>query len=103
MTGGDRKNARFATNTLIKAVGSWQQAVGSRVKIASYRDLWVWRHGIRLVKEVYRLTRDLPRFEVYGLCSQMQRAAVSIPANIAEGYGRQHKNEYIRHLTIANG
>jgi four helix bundle protein len=73
------------------------------MQIKSYKDLRVWQNGIRLVKEIYLLTETLPPIEKYGICSQLQRAAVSIPANIAEGYGRQHKKEYIRHLTIANG
>jgi four helix bundle protein len=71
--------------------------------ISSHKDLVVWRNGIRIVKEIYQLTKSMPKFEMFGLSSQLQRAAVSVPANIAEGYGRLHKGEYIRHLTIANG
>jgi len=56
-----------------------------------------------LVVESYRLSRLLPKSEVYGLASQMQRCAVSIPANIAEGHGREHLGDYIRHLSIATG
>ena len=54
-----------------------------------------------LVIMCYRLTSKLPKTEIYGLSSQIQRAAVSIPANIAEGKGRQHLGEYIHHLSIA--
>jgi four helix bundle protein len=56
-----------------------------------------------LVVESYRLSRLLPKSEVYGLASQMQRCSVSIPANIAEGHGREHLGDYIRHLSIATG
>ena len=56
-----------------------------------------------LVVETYQLTRALPKSEAYGLTSQMRRAAVSIPANIAEGHGREHLGDYLHHLSIANG
>ena len=59
-------------------------------KIESFRDLRVWREGIELVKATYALTRSLSKDELYGLSSQIRRAAVSIPANIAEGHGRHH-------------
>lgn len=72
-------------------------------KIKSYRDLLVWQKGMDLVTEVYRITRRLPPHEAYGLAVQMQRAAVSIPSNIAEGFGRQHRREYLQHLAFANG
>jgi len=71
--------------------------------ILSYRDLKVWRTGISLVGEVYRLTRRFPRDERYGLTSQIRRAAVSIPANIAEGHGRLHRGDYLRSLSVAIG
>ena len=67
----------------------------------SFRDLRVWQGGMDLVEEVYCLTKAFPRHEVYGLASQMRRAAVSIPSNIAEGYARQHRKEYLQHLSIA--
>ena len=67
----------------------------------SFRDLRVWQGGMDLVEGVYCLTKAFPRHEVYGLASQMQRAAVSIPSNIAEGYVRQHRKEYLQHLSIA--
>ena len=54
-----------------------------------------------LVENVYELTGTFPKSEVYGLASQMQRAAVSIPSNVAEGYTRRHRREYVQHLTIA--
>ena len=71
--------------------------------ISSYRDLQVWQKGMELVVESYRLTEKLPRAELYGLVSQMRRAAVSIPANIAEGHARYHTRELWRHLSIARG
>lgn len=58
---------------------------------------------MELVEAVYRLSQGLPDTEKYGLTSQIQRAAVSIPANIAEGYGRSHRGDYLRHLSIARG
>jgi four helix bundle protein len=73
------------------------------MKILSHKDLLVWQHGVQLVKAAYQLTKQLPKEGLFGLCSQIRRAAVSIPANIAEGHGRRHTGEYIRYLTIANG
>jgi len=71
--------------------------------LTSYRDLDVWQIGMDLVESTYRLSAQLPDEEKYGLKSQVQRAAVSVPANIAEGYGRLHRGDYIRHLSIARG
>lgn len=69
----------------------------------TYRDLDVWKKARSLVKEVYLVTRNFPSDEMYGLMSQMRRCAVSIPSNIAEGYGRQFKKETIQFLHIARG
>lgn len=69
----------------------------------SYRDLIVWQKSIRLVKEVYLVSSSFPNKEVYGLTAQIQRSAVSIPSNIAEGYGRHSTPEYIRYLRVACG
>ena len=69
----------------------------------SYRDLEVWQKAMDLVVECYQLTKSFPKTEIYGLTSQLQRAAVSIPANIAEGRERQYKKEFIQHLSIAYG
>jgi four helix bundle protein len=71
------------------------------MSIASFRDLRVWQLGMDLVQQVYSITRVFPAHERYGLASQMQRAAVSIPSNIAEGHARQHRREYVQHLSIA--
>ncbi len=69
----------------------------------TYRDLIVWTKAMDMVVAVYDLASALPDRERYGLTSQMQRAAVSVPANIAEGYGRIHRGDYIHHLSIARG
>ena len=71
--------------------------------IRSYRDLEVWKKGMDLVVESYRMTKGLPKSETYGLSSQIQRAATSVPANIAEGHGREHLGDYLHHLSISNG
>lgn len=71
--------------------------------VRSYRELKVWQKGIELVKMIYELSRSFPKSETFGLASQMQRAAVSIPSNIAEGQGRQHTGEFRQFLHIAIG
>jgi four helix bundle protein len=77
----------------------------ARVKsrIVSYRDLEVWKRAMDLVVGCYRIAAVLPVNETYGLGSQIRRAAVSVPANIAEGHGRDHLKDYLRHLSMANG
>jgi four helix bundle protein len=74
-----------------------------QAKIASYRDLVVWARAMDNVVVCYQLSKRIPQSEIYGLISQIRRAAVSIPANIAEGHGRKNLGEYIQHLSIANG
>ncbi len=69
--------------------------------IKSYKDLFVWQKGIDLVDAIYKIAALLPKQEQYILVSQMLRAAISIPSNIAEGYRRRHKAEYIQFLSIA--
>jgi four helix bundle protein len=71
--------------------------------IKSYRDLQVWQKAMDLVVESYKVASLLPRNELYSLAMQVQRAAVSIPANIAEGHGREHLGDYLHHLSCANG
>ena len=71
--------------------------------VESYRDLEVWQKARELVRRIYRLTQTLPGTERFGLISQMQRAAVSAPANIAEGWSRGQTRDYIRFLSIARG
>ena len=72
-------------------------------RITSYRKLKVWNKAVELVEECYRLTKKFPKYEMYGLSSQIQRAAVSIPSNIAEGRQRIYRKEFIKHLSIAHG
>ena len=68
-----------------------------------YKDLTVWQKAIDLTTEIYRITKKMPKDELYGLTNQMRRAAVSIPSNIAEGNGRASTGDYVRFLTIARG
>lgn len=71
--------------------------------MTSFKDLDVWKKGIDFVAEIYKLTSRFPKDELYGLVSQMRRAAVSIPSNIAEGQGRRNAKEFIQFLYIAKG
>jgi len=73
------------------------------MKTKTFRDLIVWQKGYSLVLEIYKITKTFPNTEQYGLAQQMRRAAVSIPSNIAEGYGRKHKPEYNQFLRHAYG
>jgi four helix bundle protein len=72
-------------------------------KIRSFRDLRIWQKGIELVKEVYKITQYFPKEEQYGLSSQMRRAAVSVPSNVAEGFRRKYNKEHKQFLSIALG
>lgn len=76
---------------------------GVKERLSSYRELTVWRDGIALVKACYLVTRTFPKDELFALTSQIKRSAASIPANIAEGYGRGSRKDYVRHLMIAQG
>jgi len=71
--------------------------------IRCYRDLDVWQRAMDLVIQCYQISKTFPKAELYGLSSQLQRAAVSIPANIAEGHGGSHTKEYLHHLSMAYG
>lgn len=71
--------------------------------VSSYKDLIVWQKSMLLVKEIYLITKEMPDEEKFGLTSQIRRAVVSIPSNIAEGWGRNSKGSYINHLKISNG
>jgi len=71
--------------------------------IRTYRDLVAWQLGMDLAQMVFRLTGSFPKSEQYGMVAQMRRSAASVPANIAEGYGRGRKAEFRRFLEIARG
>lgn len=81
------------------------KAEGTKGKgmVKSYRDLIVWQKSMQLVTQVYSKTKILPREELYGLVAQIRRSSVSIPSNIAEGYGRNSTNDYLLFLQIASG
>ena len=70
-------------------------------KIQSFRDLNVWQKSMTLVTEVYKHTETYPQAELYGITSQIRRSAVSVPSNIAEGYGRRSTGDYTRFLQIS--
>jgi len=71
--------------------------------INSYRDLRVWQDAMILAEACYRLTRQFPRDELLGLTSQIRRAGASVPANIAEGHGRENTGNFIQHLRVSQG
>lgn len=73
------------------------------IKIKNFRDLEVWKLGKKIVMEIYLLTKDFPKDELYGLTSQMRRAAISIPSNISEGFNRFYNKEYKQFLFIVLG
>ncbi len=71
--------------------------------LKSYKDLKAWQKAYQLCLEIYRITKAFPKEEMYNLTSQLRRAALSVPCNIAEGYGRKTTPEYLRSLYIAHG
>ena len=71
--------------------------------LKNYKDLKVWQKSYQVCLEIYKITKDIPKQETYGLTSQIRRAAVSVPSNIAEGYGRKTTPDYLRSLYIAYG
>jgi len=73
------------------------------MRIESYQDLTVWQKAMDLARECYLLTKGFPKDELFGMTSQIRRAASSIPANIAEGWGRGTTKEYIKFLRVAQG
>jgi four helix bundle protein len=87
--------------------GQWLDSLLSTgslpVTIRSFQDLVVWQRGIELVEQVYKMTTTFPKDEVFGLRSQLRRAAVSIPSNIAEGQARHSTKEFLNFLSIARG
>ncbi|MEO0558375.1 MAG: four helix bundle protein [Bacteroidota bacterium] len=98
--------------------GDWELGIGGSVDdgiadssveyasstpVRSFRDLEVWKDGVALAELIYRETRTFPKAETFGLVSQLRRAAVSVPSNIAEGWGRNSRKDYLRVLHIARG
>ncbi|MEK7115431.1 MAG: four helix bundle protein [Patescibacteria group bacterium] len=73
------------------------------MQIKSFKDLIVWNKAVYLAKEIYKITKDMPQSEMYGLVSQMRRAAVSIPSNIAEGKKRKTRKDFVQFLRVASG
>ncbi len=71
--------------------------------VKDYRELIAWQKAMNLVERVYRVTENFPKHEIYGLTSQLRRAVVSIPSNIAEGQGRSTTRDFMHFLAIANG
>ena len=71
--------------------------------LKNYKELKVWQKAYHLCIEIYKITKDFPKEERYGLTSQIRRASVSVPSNIAEGYGRKTTREYIQALYVAYG
>jgi four helix bundle protein len=71
--------------------------------VRSFRDLWVWQSAMDLAAAIYELTGSFPQSETFGLSSQIQRAAASVAANIAEGHARRNLREYLHFLSIARG
>ena len=94
-----------------RAAGSVEHIEGSAERIVerivmktkSFKDLIVWQKAYKLVLEIYKVTKAFPMSETYGLSHQTRRAAVSIPSNIAEGYGRKHQAKYKHFLSVAYG
>lgn len=72
-------------------------------KIKSFKQLKIWQKGIEIVKDIYTLTKQFPKEELYGIPSQMRRSAISMPSNIAEGFKRYHSKEYSQFLHIVLG
>jgi four helix bundle protein len=79
------------------------KALRKKRMIKTFRDLIVWEKSMGLVTEIYKMTKIFPKEEIYGLTSQIRRCAVSVPSNIAEGYGRKSTDDYLRFLQISIG
>jgi len=84
-------------------MGGEKKTTGEQQKPRHYKELLVWQKGMNLAKIVYKLTMRFPSEERYGLTSQMRRAAVSVPSNIAEGQARRGTNEFLQFLSVAEG
>ena len=84
------------------ANGEWGKSMGDH-PISSYKDLHVWQDAMTLAEQCYRLTKRFPKSELFGLTSQIRRAITSVPANIAEGHGRESTGSFIQFLRISQG
>jgi four helix bundle protein len=84
-------------------VGDEDLSAATPHAVQSYQDLIVWQRGMDLAESCYRITSQFPRHEIYGLTAQIRRAASSIPANVAEGVGRENTGSFIQHLRISQG
>ena len=80
-----------------------EEYLAKNTKIRNFRDLDIWKLGKEIVVEAYKVTQSFPKDEVFGLTSQMRRAAVSIPSNVAEGFNRYYNKEYKQFLYCALG
>ena len=80
-----------------------EKGTGDEVRPKNFKDLLVWQRGMALAKAIYQLTQEFPREEKFGLVSQMRRAAVSIPSNIAEGQARHSTGEFVQSISHAEG
>ena len=72
-------------------------------QVKTFRDLVAWQKGMELAKRIYRISQGMPREERFGLTSQLRRAAISVPSNIAEGFGRERRRDLLQFLRIARG
>ena len=86
-----------------RCVNGWMDELMGEREMLTHKDLDVWKLGIELVEEIYKITSKFPKNEIYGLISQMRRAAVSIPSNISEGAARDSTKEFIQFLYVALG
>ena len=87
----------------MSGVGNRQSSFRPHDEVKTYKDLTAWQLAMDLAVDCWRLTRTFPREEIFGATSQICRAADSVPANIAEGYGRQSSGDYVRFLRVAQG
>jgi len=85
-----------------ESVNVWMRSLTEEEKM-THKDLDIWKEGIELVEEVYKVTAEFPKEEIYGLTNQMRRASISVPSNISEGAARSGKKEFINFLYIALG
>ncbi len=96
------------SNKVVAGYQQWEADISlveepSNKGLKGHKDLWIWKEGMELAKKIYKLSDDLPSDERFGLKSQLRRAAVSVPSNIAEGWGRNKKGYFSQHLKYARG